>query len=125
MDAEETPEVVALRDQVATKQQKINTQEGNIATLQEMVNTMRATLAAQGLQVDPHGKVPLSQPVGMPSIHPARVLLVNPKDVLLEHPTDRAEDPSADMPQTQLVGVRIPLRPQDLCKGKVGKGAVL
>ena len=33
MEAEETPEVVVLREEVATQQQKIDAQQGNIAAL--------------------------------------------------------------------------------------------
>ena len=64
MDVEDPPEVVVLHNQVATQQQKLDAQKGNIAALQEMVNAMRATFVPQGLQLDPHGKVPPRQPVG-------------------------------------------------------------
>ncbi|XP_062103591.1 uncharacterized protein LOC133814676 [Humulus lupulus] len=108
MDVKETPKVVALRDQVATQQQKLDTHEGNIATLQEIVNTMRATLAAQGLRVCPYGKVPTRQPAGVPPVHPAEVPPVDPVGVPPEHPTDVARDPPAGVPPVHPAGVGTP-----------------
>ena len=90
-----------------------------------MVLAMKATLAAQGLRVDPNGNAPVGHPIGVPPTHPIEVPPVNAAGVPPEHPAIEAQDPPVGVPAGHPVGVGTPMPPQDRGKGKANDNPAL